>query len=169
MAAVGPGQDVARRRTLIISAADRADPRPLWVPAWGGTNTLAQALLHVRATRTPAQLDAFVSKLRVYTISDQDDAGPWIRREFPTLHYIAIAVHAGRRAVLPRDVDRHQRRSVLPQRARRRLHDVHRRVGQREHPQQGAARQALSAAVLHPRRRHAVVPRPDRQRPRPAR
>jgi hypothetical protein len=27
--------------------------------------------------------------LRVYTISDQDDAGPWLRKEFPTLHYIA--------------------------------------------------------------------------------
>jgi hypothetical protein len=26
----------------------------------------------------------------VYTISDQDDAGPWIRREFPNLHYIAM-------------------------------------------------------------------------------
>src|SRR6185312_14028876 len=24
------------------------------------------------------------------TISDQDDAGPWIRREFPALSYIAI-------------------------------------------------------------------------------
>jgi hypothetical protein len=26
----------------------------------------------------------------VYSISDQDDAGPWIRREFPDLHYIAL-------------------------------------------------------------------------------
>ena len=31
---------------------------------------------------------------------------------------------------------------------------------------QGAARQALSLSLLHPRGRHAVVPRPDRQRPR---
>ena len=38
----------------------------------------------------PAELDALVSKLRVYSISDQDDAGPWIRREFPALHYIAL-------------------------------------------------------------------------------
>ena len=30
-----------------------------------------------------------VSKLRVYAISDQDDAGPWIRREFPGLRYVA--------------------------------------------------------------------------------
>jgi hypothetical protein len=72
----------------IIDAADEADDRPLWVSVWGGANTLAQALLHVRETRTPAQVDAFVSRLRVYSISDQDDAGPWIRREFPGLSYI---------------------------------------------------------------------------------
>lgn len=88
MAAVGPDKTSAGAE-LIIRAADRADPRPLWISVWGGANTLAQALLHVRATRTPAQLARFVSKLRVYTISDQDDAGPWIRREFPSLHYIA--------------------------------------------------------------------------------
>ena len=75
---------------LIVRAAERDDSRPLWVLAWGGTNTLAQALLHARTTKTPAQVDAIVSKLRVYTISDQDDAGPWIRREFPALHYIGV-------------------------------------------------------------------------------
>jgi hypothetical protein len=26
--------------------------------------------------------------MRVYTISDQDDSGPWLRREFPGLFYI---------------------------------------------------------------------------------
>ncbi len=75
---------------LIVRAADRTDNRPLWVLAWGGANTLAQALLHVRATRTPSQVDALVARLRVYAISDQDDAGPWLRREFPALHYIAM-------------------------------------------------------------------------------
>ena len=88
MAAVGPDKTSAGA-DLIVSSAEKADPRPVWVLAWGGTNTLAQALQQARATRTPAQLDALVSKLRVYTISDQDDAGPWIRREFPALHYIA--------------------------------------------------------------------------------
>jgi hypothetical protein len=75
---------------LIVRAAGKADPRPLWVLAWGGTNTLAQALLSVRATTTAgtAEMEALLSKLRVYAISDQDDAGPWIRREFPTLRYI---------------------------------------------------------------------------------
>jgi len=42
----------------------------------------------VRRTRSSDALDAFVRKLRVYSISDQDDAGPWIRREFPKLQYI---------------------------------------------------------------------------------
>ena len=88
MAAVGSDR-MSPGAMLIIRAADRADPRPLWITAWGGANTLAQALLHVRATRTPAEVTRFVAKLRVYAISDQDDAGPWIRREFPTLHYIA--------------------------------------------------------------------------------
>ncbi|HEX7158421.1 MAG TPA: nucleoside hydrolase-like domain-containing protein, partial [Edaphobacter sp.] len=38
----------------------------------------------------------FITKLRVYSISDQDDAGPWIRREFPDLFYIVQpSTHTG--------------------------------------------------------------------------
>jgi hypothetical protein len=72
----------------LIQAVDRTDVRPLWVSIWGGANTLAEALQIVRQTRNAAQLDSFVSRLRVYSISDQDDAGPWIRHEFPTLQYV---------------------------------------------------------------------------------
>jgi hypothetical protein len=88
MAAVGPDR-MSPGAELIVRAADRADPRPLWISVWGGANTLAQALLHVRATRSAAELARFVARLRVYAISDQDDAGPWLRREFPSLHYVA--------------------------------------------------------------------------------
>lgn len=87
MAAVGADK-LSPGAEAIIRAADKADPRPLWVSIWGGANTLAQALQHVRATRSPAEVDKLIAKLRVYTISDQDDAGPWIRREFPNLPYI---------------------------------------------------------------------------------
>jgi hypothetical protein len=87
MAAVGAGH-MTPGAEAILRAADSPDPRPLWISVWGGANTLAQALWHVRATR-PADVPRIVDKLRVYTISDQDDAGPWLRREFPTLHYIA--------------------------------------------------------------------------------
>ena len=76
------------------------------------------------------------------------------------------AVDARRRPVCAGDMDRHQRRSLLPQRRWRRFHDVHARVGRGQHSQQGTARGALHPAVLHSRRRHAVVPRPDQQRPR---
>jgi hypothetical protein len=89
MAAVGEGRS-SSGAGLILRAAEKTDPRPLWVLAWGGTNTLAQALVDARTTRTPAQLDEIVSKLRVYAISDQDDAGPWLRREFPGLRYVAM-------------------------------------------------------------------------------
>jgi hypothetical protein len=88
MAAVGPDKTSAGAE-LILRAADKPDERPLWVLGWGGTNTLAQALLHARATRPPADLDRLIARLRVYAISDQDDAGPWLRREFPSLFYIA--------------------------------------------------------------------------------
>jgi hypothetical protein len=87
MAGVGAGKSTDGSR-LIIEAADRDDPRPLWISVWGGANCLAQALYDVRETRSPAELEKFVSKLRVYTISDQDDSGRWLRLEFPDLYYI---------------------------------------------------------------------------------
>ncbi|HLK64553.1 MAG TPA: nucleoside hydrolase-like domain-containing protein [Bryobacteraceae bacterium] len=87
MAATGTDKS-SEGSDAIIRAADRNDPRPLWISIWGGSNTLAQALIKVRATRPREELDRFVAKLRVYSISDQDDAGPWIRREFPNLFYI---------------------------------------------------------------------------------
>ena len=73
---------------LLIEAVDRNDPRPLYVSIWGGPNTLAQALFHVRETRPPEEVRQFVAKLRIYAISDQDDSGPWMRREFGDLFYI---------------------------------------------------------------------------------
>ncbi|MFG6415528.1 nucleoside hydrolase-like domain-containing protein [Roseateles sp. DC23W] len=88
MQAVGQGMDSAGSDAL-IAAADRVDPRPLWVSVWGGPNVLAQALWKVRATRSSDAVDKFVAKLRVYAISDQDDSGPWIRKTFPGLFYIA--------------------------------------------------------------------------------
>ena len=88
-AIVTAGEAISGGARRIVESADRQDDRPIWVLGWGGNNTLAEALAYVRRTRSAADLESFVSKLRVYTISDQDDAGPWLRREFPTLHYIA--------------------------------------------------------------------------------
>ena len=87
LSAVGTGKQTGGSQR-IIGAADRDDDRPLWISVWGGANTLAQALFDVRASRSPAEVAKFVAKLRVYAISDQDDSGAWIRREFPDLFYI---------------------------------------------------------------------------------
>ena len=72
----------------LMNAAMRSDPRPLWIAVWGGANTLAEALMHLRSELEPDAFRALLARLRVNSISDQDDAGPWIRREFPTLFYL---------------------------------------------------------------------------------
>lgn len=87
MAGVGKGKD-SPASELLIQSVDKNDSRPLWVTVWGGPNVLGQALWKVKQTRSAKELEKFVSKLRVYAISDQDDSGPWIRREFPKLFYV---------------------------------------------------------------------------------
>jgi len=87
MEGVGPGKDTAGSNAL-LRALETPDPRPLWVTVWGGPNTLAQALLTLKATHSPAETGRLLAKLRVNTISDQDDSGAWIRRTFPDLFYV---------------------------------------------------------------------------------
>jgi hypothetical protein len=95
MDGVGEGKDSPGSERL-IKVVDCEDSRPLWVTVWGGPAVLAQALYKVRSTRSKEELDKFVAKLRVYTISDQDNSGPWIRKEFPDLFYIVTpGVNAG--------------------------------------------------------------------------
>lgn len=92
MAGVGKGLDTEASK-LIIDRVDTHDDRPLWICVWGGAVDLAQALYHVQHSRSPQQVLAFERKLRVYSISDQDDAGPWIRATFPDIFWIA-SIHA---------------------------------------------------------------------------
>jgi hypothetical protein len=87
MAAVGDGKDTPGSR-LLLRVLDSEDPRPVWVTVWGGANTLAQALHSLRAARGPEAAARLTEKLRVYTISDQDDSGAWMRQQFPKLFYI---------------------------------------------------------------------------------
>jgi hypothetical protein len=87
MAATGEGKSSAGSQAL-ERAIERDDPRPLWVCLWGGVNTLAQALIDLRTKHSAAEMERLISHLRVSSISDQDDAGPWIRREFPSLFYV---------------------------------------------------------------------------------
>lgn len=94
MAGVGYGKSSEGSRH-IIEVVDRPDQRPVWVCVWGGANCLAQALWDVKYTRSKEELDTFVSRLRVYTISDQDNSGRWLRITFPELFYIVSPSSVG--------------------------------------------------------------------------
>ncbi len=87
MGGVGKGKD-SPGSDWIIKILDEKDARPLWICVWGGANTLAQALFKIRQTRSEEEAATMIKKLRVYTISDQDDSGIWIRKNFPGLFYI---------------------------------------------------------------------------------
>jgi hypothetical protein len=87
MSDVGDGKD-SPASDLIIDSIDKDDPRPVWVGCWGGANIVAQAIWKVRKTRSKDKLSEFLSKLRVFDILGQDDAGAWIAKNFPEVIYI---------------------------------------------------------------------------------
>jgi hypothetical protein len=90
---IGEGND-SPGSDFIIQLVDEEDERPLWITVWGGANTLAQAIWRVQQERTEEELKAFLNKLCVYTITDQDvpweqrhrnypfSSHQWMRREF---------------------------------------------------------------------------------------
>lgn len=87
MQGVGDGMD-SEGSELIIRELESDDDRPLWISVWGGPNVLAQALFKLEQTKAKEELQRLVSKLRIYTISDQDDSAIWLRKTFPDLFYI---------------------------------------------------------------------------------
>jgi hypothetical protein len=94
MKGVGPGKS-SQGSQHIIEVVNKPDDRPVWISVWGGANCLAQALWDVKYNRSKEELEAFVSKLRVYTISDQDNSGRWMRLTFPNLFYIVTPSSVG--------------------------------------------------------------------------
>jgi len=84
---LGAGKD-SEASDAIINVVDRSDPRPLWVCVWGGSREVAQAIWKVRARRSPAELEHFLSKLRIYLIVNQDSTTPWLLDSFPSLFVI---------------------------------------------------------------------------------
>jgi len=87
MEGVGQGKN-SEGSEWIIKVLEREDSRPVWISVWGGPNCLAQSLWKIKETKSVAEAKRLISKLRVYTISDQDDTGYWIRKNFPDLFYI---------------------------------------------------------------------------------
>jgi hypothetical protein len=87
MEGVGQGKD-SEGSAWIVKILEQPDDRPLWICVWGGPNTLAQALWKIKNTKSATEASRIYKKIRVYTISDQDDSGPWIRNNFPDIFFV---------------------------------------------------------------------------------
>ena len=87
MDGVGKGKD-SPGSDLIVTALLKDDDRPLWVVAWGGMNTTAQALYRLKTDYDAATFERCASKLRIYDILGQDDAGAYIAKNYPDIVYI---------------------------------------------------------------------------------
>ena len=90
--AIGEGND-SPGSELLIRLADENDSRPIYVAAWGGANTLAQAIWRVKQNRSDDEVKKFVRKFRLFTITDQDmqynmrmnraySSHMWLRKDF---------------------------------------------------------------------------------------
>ncbi len=87
MSSVGKGKSTEASRH-IISVVDKKDDRPVWITVWGAPTDLAQALWDVSQNRSKEEVDAFISKIRVYDIAGQDDCGGWICHNFPEIFWL---------------------------------------------------------------------------------
>lgn len=85
---IGEGHDTPASEWL-IQVIDKPDSRPVWISIWGGQRELAQALWKVKSTRSEAAVNAFVQKLRVHAIENQDGHQREILKQFPTLFFIS--------------------------------------------------------------------------------
>jgi len=79
----------------IINVIDGSDPRPVWILLWGGANVLAHVVWKVYNTRNPEEFDKFLSKIRVYGISDQDYGGIWLRENFGDRLFYVVSPSPG--------------------------------------------------------------------------
>ena len=74
---IGTGKN-SEASDAIIKAADKPDPRPIWIGVAGGPREVAQAIWDVRNTRTAEEAKTFISKLRVFLIACQDSTDQYI-------------------------------------------------------------------------------------------
>ena len=78
----------SKASNAIIAALDKDDPRPIYIGFWGGPREVAQAIWKVQDTRSQAELDAFISKLRLFLIHCQDATNQWLMDNFPDLFIV---------------------------------------------------------------------------------
>ena len=78
-----------------------SDPRPIWIQAWGGPNTIARALKYIE-DECPQRMSEVARKMRLYFIWEQDNTYQtyirphWGKFDVPTIisdQFIAIFYH----------------------------------------------------------------------------
>lgn len=96
MDAVTPGS-----QHIVKVLLDESDSRPIWIQAWGGTNTIARALLTITEEH-PDKMASVANKIRFFFIWEQDATYQtsirphWAKYGIPTIisdQFIAIFYH----------------------------------------------------------------------------
>ncbi len=59
-------------KRIVEILLDKSDPRPVWLQAWGGTNTIARALKTIEEEH-PEEMARVAKKIRFYFIWEQDN------------------------------------------------------------------------------------------------
>jgi len=100
--AEGEMDDVTPGSQRIVEVLlDNSDPRPVWIQAWGGTNTIARALKTIEEQH-PEKMAAVAAKIRFYFIWEQDGTYQsyirphWGKFNIPTIisdQFIALFYH----------------------------------------------------------------------------
>jgi hypothetical protein len=72
---------------LIVNVLLDSNPAPVWLLAWGGTNTIAQALYRIKQSHA-ADASRALAKAMIYAISTQDDTANYIRDHVPEVVFI---------------------------------------------------------------------------------
>ncbi len=83
---VGDGFDT-EGSDWIIQKVDESD-EVLNISIWGGQTDVAQALWNVKNSRSANEYLAFIGKVRIYDIADQDSLFDYIHQQHPKLFYI---------------------------------------------------------------------------------
>jgi len=76
---------------FIKTELTKDDDQPIWFLAWGGINTLSQALWELKYGGNKVsenELQKIIKKIRIYDVAGQDDSGAWIANTFPDIFYL---------------------------------------------------------------------------------
>lgn len=84
---VGDGRSSAGSK-LLVKAFEKDVVRPIWIAVNAGSNTLAQALFDYEKSHSAKELKQTIDKLRVFENGAQDNAGAYLCKKYPEIHWI---------------------------------------------------------------------------------